>query len=138
MKYYSLDRILAKNCDYNFIFSGRGPGKSTAMVNHLIDEFFQNDAEFVRIGRYDWEVSRTLMSNWFNTVNYRKLIDYTNNDEVLVKFEGGQWRLYEDAKHYRTMGYMVTLNNQDVFKSVSYDGVTNIVYEEFAMLNQRD
>lgn len=91
MKYYSLDRILAKNCDYNFIFSGRGPGKSTAMVNHLIDEFFQNDAEFVRIGRYDWEVSRTLMSNWFNTVNYRKLIDYTNNDEVLVKFEGGQW-----------------------------------------------
>lgn len=138
MRYYSLDRILEKNCDYNFIFSGRGPGKSTAMVNHLIDEFFQEDGEFVRIGRYDWEVSRTLMSNWFNTVNYRKLIDYTSNDEILVKFEGGQWRLYTDPKRYRTMGYMVTLNNQDVFKSVSYDGVTNIVYEEFAMLNQRD
>lgn len=136
MRYYSLDNILSKNCDYNFIVSGRGPGKSTAIVNMLIDECEKGN-EFVRIGRYDWEVSRTLMAQWFNEVNRAHALEKLNGT---VKYEGGRWLLLDadDPGLESVMGHMVTLNNQDTFKSASYDNVTNIVYEEFAMLSDRD
>lgn len=137
MKWYSLDRILEKGCDYNFIVSGRGPGKSTAIVNHLIDAFADEGAQFVRISRYDWEVSARLMTAWFNEVNIAHLWDRLDNDELKIVYKSGVWYI-ENASGARTsMGYSMTLNNQDIFKSSSYDRVTNIVVEEFAMMDER-
>lgn len=137
MKYYTLDEIESKDCDYNFIFSGRGPGKSTAMVNKLIDAFCDGGEEFVRIARYDWETSRVLMASWFNEVNRRHLEEKLGSGYT-VKFNKGQWLLCDEEDNYNVIGHLVTLNNQDTFKSASFDRVTNIVYEEFAMLREQD
>lgn len=137
MKWYTLDRILEKGCDYNFIVSGRGPGKSTAVVNHLIDAFAKDKSQFVRISRYDWEISARLMTAWFNEVNVGHLHELVN-DKVNVIYKSGVWYL-EDEKGARTsMGFSMSLNNQDIFKSSSYDRVTNIVVEEFAMMDERN
>lgn len=153
MRWYSLDRIDATGCDYNFIFSGRGPGKSTAMVNHLIDSYFNtqsqfgNHSQFVRIARYDWAVSRTMMTGWFNEINKQHLREYGKG----VTYKGGEWRLFdlkqtadalpkaEDELPYQTMGYLLPLNAQDDYKSgVDYSNVTNVVFEEFVQLRERD
>lgn len=149
MRWYSLERILEKDCDYNFIFSGRGPGKSTAMVNHLID-CFENEkseygapAQFVRMVRYDWAVSRTMMKGWFNEVNQAHFAEYGR----WVDFRYGEWRardLADDGTRdedspYQVMGYIMPLNAQDDYKSgVDYSNVTNIVFEEFVQLRERD
>ncbi len=138
MKYYDIRPIRSKNCDFNFIVSGRGPGKTTAAVNMLLEEWFERGKQFVRIGRYDWEVSKTLMAAWFNSVNYSTIHEYTGNNSDYIKFHNGEFRLHESADLYQVMGYLITLNNQDVFKSVSYDDVTNVVFDEFAMLSPRD
>lgn len=143
MKYYDITNICNKNCNYNFIISGRGPGKTTAMVNYLIDRHFQHTNEdnglkstFVRIARYDWEVSKTLMSLWFNEVNRKHLKDKYNYD---VEYNNLEWRISNDGfKTYEVIGRLVTLNNQDIFKSVSYDSCTDIVFEEFIQMNERD
>lgn len=134
MRYYSLDTIKALDCDYNFIVSGRGPGKSTAVVNMLIDCYKQGE-QFVRIARYDWECSKTLMGQWFNDINRKHLQDTLG---LGVTYQSGKWHAYDDDGNDRDFGYLVTLNNQDTFKSASYDAVTNIVFEEFAMMNERD
>ena len=136
MRYYSLDRILGLDCDYNFIVSGRGPGKSTAVCNMLIDAFKRGE-EFVRIARYDWECSRVLMGAWFNEVNVRHMHDTVG---CVPTYNAGLWYAQdeEDDSIQRVFGHLVTLNNQDTFKSAAYDRVTNVVYEEFAMLNDRD
>lgn len=136
MKYYSLHDIESKNCDYNILVSGRGPGKSTAIVNHLIDAFCNDGSQFVRIARYDWEVSRTLMNQWFNSVNMTHLQELLG-ENYKVEFKGGVFYITDGSESY-TMGYVVTLNNQDVFKSASYDLVTNIVFEEFVQMSERD
>lgn len=135
MKYYDIEPIRSRKCDYNIIVSGRGPGKSTAAVNMLIDEFAAGN-EFVRLSRYDWEVSSSIMAGWFNEVNARHLVDVFG--DAKVSYKSGRWYL-EDVDGGRvTMGHSVTLNNQDVFKSTSYDRVTNVVFEEFAQLDERD
>lgn len=136
MRYYSLDRILELDCDYNFIVSGRGPGKSTAMCNRLTD-CKRNGEEFVRIARYDWECSKVLMSNWFNEVNVEHMHEAIGCHPT---YNAGLWYAEqdEDDSMSTVFGHLVTLNNQDTFKSASFDRVTNVVYEEFAMLNERD
>lgn len=133
MKYYSLDRLKALDCDYNFIVSGRGPGKSTAICNMLTDAR-KDGGEFVRIARYDWECPKTLMGQWFNEINQKHAIDTLGGT---CTYSTGKWHIQKDDMEFG-FGYLVTLNNQDTFKSVSYDRVTNIVYEEFAMMNERD
>lgn len=137
MRYYSLDRLLEADCDYNFIISGRGPGKSTAMVNHLIDVYDDHGGEFVRVARYDWETSRTLMAAWFNEVNRQRCHEKLH---AVPSYKGLTWSLLDedDPACERPFGHLVTLNNQDTFKSASYDFVENVVYEEFALLRERD
>jgi hypothetical protein len=137
MRYYSLDRIAALDCDYNFIVSGRGPGKSTAIVNRLTDDFADRGGEFVRIARYDWECSRVLMSSWFNEVNACRMHERLGCHSA---YNAGLWYAEsdEDPSVSTVMGHLVTLNNQDTIKSASFDRVTNVVYEEFAMLSDRD
>lgn len=135
MRYYDIAPIKARNCDYNFIFSGRGPGKSTAVVNMLVDAMVEGQ-EFVRIARYDWEVSAALMTAWFNEVNVQHVHDTMG--DYSVGYKGGKWYLEDGEGNRTTVGHILTLNNQDVFKSASYDRVTNIVFEEFAQINDRD
>lgn len=137
MKYYDLKPLLEADCDYNFIISGRGPGKSTAVVNYLIDMYADHGAQFVRVARYDWEANRRTLDAWFNEVNRarcREMLDAS------PKFSGSTWSLVseDDPDVSRPMGHLVTLNNQDCFKSASYDFVETVVYEEFALLRERD
>lgn len=149
MKWYDISNIEATGCDYNFIVSGRGPGKSTAMVNKLIDDYFNDESEFgrpaqfVRLERFDFEISKAKLTGWFNEVNQRKLED---EHGCWVTFEGMEWRLRplvngrrdKDAA-YEVMGYVLPLNAQDEFKSgYDYSNVTNIVFEEFVQLRERD
>lgn len=149
MRWYSLEGILEKSCDYNFIFSGRGPGKSTAIVNHLIDCWLTERSEwgkpsqFVRIVRYDWAISRVMMRGWFNEVNQKKL----SESGWWVDFKGGEFRarpLHDDGARdeddpYEVMGFVLPLNAQDDYKSgVDYSNVSNVVFEEFVQLRERD
>lgn len=136
MRYYSVDRLKATGCDYNFVISGRGPGKSTAIVNMLIDEHADNGGEFVRIARYNWECSRSLMGMWFNDVNRAHMEDVIGTG--VVDYKNGYWCYTDAFEKERKIGYLVTLNDQDTFKSASFDRVTNIVYEEFACISERD
>lgn len=137
MRFYDLQPLWDTHCDYNFVISGRGPGKSTAMVNKLIDEFADHGAEFVRIARYDWETSRTLMNQWFNEVNRERMHEKLG---AHPSFESLQWlaRSDDDDKYAQVMGHLVTLNNQDTVKSAAYDRVENVVFEEFSLLRERD
>lgn len=149
MKWYDISRIDATGCDYNFIVSGRGPGKSTAMVNKLIDDYFNDESEygrpaqFVRLERFDFEISKAKLTGWFNEVNQRKLEDEYG---CWVTFEGMEWHIRplidghrDKGAQYETMGYVLPLNAQDEFKSgVDYSNVTNIVFEEFVQLRERD
>lgn len=148
MKWYDISRIRDAGCDYNFIVSGRGPGKSTAMVNHLIDSYFNtksdygNPAQFARIVRYDWAISRTMMTGWFNEVNKEHLAMYGYGEY----YKGGEWRFYpiedkeaEEEASYQPAGYILPLNAQDEYKSgVDFSNVTNVVFEEFVQLRERD
>lgn len=136
MRWYDIGPVRSKGCDYNFVVSGRGPGKSTAVVNMLIDNYAQG-RRFVRISRYDWEVSSGLMRAWFNEVNMAHLQEIYG-EGYTVQFKAGVWYLEDPEGNRETMGYSVTLNNQDVYKSASYDTVTDIVFEEFAQMSERD
>lgn len=148
MKWYDITRIADTGCDFNFIVSGRGPGKSTAMVNLLIDSYFHTESEygrpaqFARIVRYDWAISRTMMTGWFNEVNKNHLLEYGK----AVTYKGGEWRLFpsedgriDEGDPYEVMGYVLPLNAQDDYKSgVDFSNVTNVVFEEFVQLRERD
>lgn len=148
MRYYDISAIRDLGCDYNFIVSGRGPGKSTAVVNHLIDCFCGEPVvrggrearqKFVRIMRFDWAASSSLMGRWFNAVNVAHL-EEMGFDRPYVRYQGGEWRLFaaDDPDAYQVMGYMMPLNAQDEYKSGALDEVTNVVMEEFALLRERD
>ena len=39
-KYYSLDKILSKDCDYNLIIGERSNGKTYALLEYSIKQFY--------------------------------------------------------------------------------------------------
>ena len=135
MKYYDMTNLLEKDCDYNFIVSGRGTGKSTTIINHLIDDYCTKGYQFCRIARYDFEIKPSVYNNWFNHVNIEHLQQY---GFVSCGFSRNTFYFQDESGEKYIAGYVVSLNNQDIFKSGVSTNIQNIVFEEFCAMSERD
>lgn len=120
MKFYDIKPILSKNCLYNFIWGGRGNGKSYAIKSYLLERFKRSKKQFVLVLR-DTLSRRSVCSQYFEDVCEG------------VTYTGGKFML-EDA----VIGYAIPLTLQDKYKSTPYTQVESMVFEEFCCISECD
>ncbi len=141
-KYYSLKRILSKNCLYNLIFGERSNGKSYAVLMYILEDYvnsnFKNEGAIIR--RYDEDIKpkyaleffKAIVANGeihkitkgkYNAVTYNarkfylKYIDNENPDNN-----------YVDEKPFATC---FALTNEEHYKSNAYPAIKTILFDEF-------
>lgn len=143
MKYYSIDRIQAEDAYYNIIFGARSNGKSTAVCKMLIDEFKQHGHKFGRILRYANDAYDSLMQAWFDSDYLQNYVLETYGQAIA--FQYGEWFFYNpgDDPNKKTIekeifGRYFILNSEFRYKSAQFDEITNLVFEEFVLLNPAD
>lgn len=129
--WYSLDNIRSYNALFNFIILLRGVGKTYAFKNFAIGEAITKGKLFLYLRRSDVELQDS-MDAFLNDVGkeypgyefriYKNKLQYNIPD---LEKEGeyvGQWE---------TAGYFAYLSNARRKKSVSYDGVCYMCFDEF-------
>lgn len=137
MKYVDLGELISLDCDYNFIFSGRGPGKTDAVCREVVARpFHDHGAQFVRIARYDFDVTKSTMEGWFP--QHAQDVCAADFGFVSLYKNRHYYAYYPESDKAELMGYVVPLNKQDDYKSVAFDRVENIVFEEFCAMRERD
>lgn len=129
--WYSLDNIRSYNALFNFIILLRGVGKTYAFKKFAIREAMEKGKLFMYLRRTEVELKDS-MDTFLNDVGkeypgyafriYRDKLQYNIEDE-----ENEGTYLYP----WTTIGYFAYLSNARRKKSVSYDNVEYICFDEF-------
>lgn len=141
-EYYTLDRILSCNCQYNVVFGERTNGKSYAVKWHVLREaYLHENHKFVYIRRWreDIQQNRDYMY-WQDMVKDKKgnkRIEELTNGEYndIAIYKSDIFLAVNDGNGKKTrgrqIGRVLVLTADTHEKSMAYVDYYNIIYEEF-------
>ena len=140
MEFYSLDRILKEKADYNIIVGERSNGKSYAVLEYALKDYFESGGkhEFAYIRRWqdDFKGKRG-GSIW------TPLVD----NGLVTKYSGGTWTgvYYYSSRYYfcryddhgnrvvadDPFAYAFSISSLEHDKSTSWPRIVNLCFDEF-------
>ena len=76
-EYYRLDKILSCKAQYNILLGQRSNGKSYAVKEFCLYDYFKNDNKFILIRRFDDEIKENIIGSYFDDIPIEKI---SNNE----------------------------------------------------------
>lgn len=140
MKYYSLNKILSKRCVYNMIIGERSNGKTYALLEYAVKEFFATGGQVAIVRRWKEDVIGRRASSIFSAINengvvkkyskgkYEKIVYWAGKFFVANTDENGKNIYNADLD---CIGHTFALSENEHNKSISYPRVTTIIFDEF-------
>lgn len=116
--FYDINHILTYNAYFNFLVGERGVGKTYSAKKFVINKFIKSGSQFIYLRRYKTESGKAKKS-FFNDVS-------TEFPEHSFSVRGDSF--YIDNK---LAGYSISLSVANILKSVCYDKVQTIIFDEF-------
>lgn len=137
-KYYSLERILTLNADYNIIFGERSNGKTYAALCYAISEYVTSGKQTAYIRRWREDLrGKRAESLYANHIANGYITELTKGKYNTVTYCGGKWYLaFIDDNDKVTADnvpfcFGFCLSEQEHEKSSSYPNITTVVFDEF-------
>lgn len=141
-KYYSLERILSHNCQYNVIFGERSNGKTFSVQYYGLENYIKTGKQMAIIRRYEIDFQGKRGSEMFShMVNNAKLGNIvrklTNNKWTDIFYWSSRWYLCKyNEKNERIKDpipfcYGFSISSQEHDKSTSYPNITTVMFDEF-------
>lgn len=138
MKYYELDNILSKNAHFNFIIGERSNGKTTAVLRHIIKDYYETGRRGMIIRQMEEDIKGYRATALFAAINSGGMVEeLTEGVYHSVKcFRRSYYlgRENEDGEmkyESEPFAQLVSLSQADHNKSISFPNVGTIVYDEF-------
>ena len=141
VKYYSLANILKYDCDYNIIFGERSNGKTYALLEYIVKQFYESGykSQGAIIRRWKEDIVGKRASTIFSGLeSNNRISELTNGEYNSVWFFSGKYYLAnfdENTQKYvplqTPMAFTFALSDMEHDKSTSYPSVTTIMFDEF-------
>jgi hypothetical protein len=141
VKYYSLANILKYDCDYNIIFGERSNGKTYALLEYIVKQFYESGykSQGAIIRRWKEDIIGKRASTIFSGLeSNNRISEITNGEYNAVWFFSGKYYLAnfdENTQKYvplqTPMAFSFALSDMEHDKSTSYPNVTTIMFDEF-------
>lgn len=137
--YYSLKKILSKDCDYNLIIGERSNGKTYACLRLIVSEYVRKGSQGAYIRRWSDDIKGKRAENVFSAlVNNGEIAKLTKGEYTGIIFARGAWHFTffdKSAKRMKANAepfcYAFSLSDVEHDKSVSFPKVRNILFDEF-------
>lgn len=140
-KYYTLDKILELNCDYNIIYGERSNGKTTAVLGYGLKEYiesgYKNQLAIIRRWEEDFKgkngatmfasiVALEWVKKWSNG-RYNNIYYYSQRWYLCYTDLEGK-KVYQDEQPF---ALAFSLTSEEHYKSTSYPNIVNVLFDEF-------
>lgn len=124
VKYYNGDKILNKDMPINFVIGNRSAGKSFYWKRYVIKRFLEKGEQFIYIRRFKSDID-SVIDTFFNDIQskFPKVEFSIKNDTFYVNGE--------------IAGYAIPVSTFSKYKSVMFDKVTTLMFDEFIPENGR-
>ncbi len=138
-QYYTLNRILEKNADYNIIIGERSNGKTYATLEKIIKDYVQDKKQGAYIRRWKDDILGKRGDNVFNSLVDNGVVSkLTNGEYETIIYTKASWHFAKYDTETKRMKadkepfcYAFALSDMEHDKSISYPNVYNIVFDEF-------
>ena len=134
-KFYNGASLWAASAPWNVILSERSDGKSLWFLKQCVIDFIATGHKIAYVRRYEDQIKQKDVNLYFKDPNFISWL--TNGGEYTgVRCTRGElWltAIDENGATYDKdlFGYVFALNVQEKYKSLHFDGVYNIIFEEF-------
>lgn len=138
-EFYDLTNILKKESVYNVIFGERSNGKTYAVLQHGIREYFKTGGQMAIIRRWKEDITGKRASDMFTGLNENDEVAKASNGEFqgitywagkfyVCNYDDNGKAIYNDSD---CLGYLFALSDTEHNKSISYPRITTILFDEF-------
>ena len=140
IKYYSLKEILKRDAQYNMIFSPRSNGKTFSVLEYGLKEYVEHGGQMAIIRRWQEDIRGKRASQVFDSLSNaddgNHISKITKGEWTDIFYNAGKWYLakYENGVRIHSdepFAFAFALSNMEHDKSISYSGVTTIMFDEF-------
>ena len=143
MKYYSLSKILKTNARYNIIFGERSNGKTYAVLDYAVKEYFKSGHQLAVIRRWREDFKGKRGAAYFDNLvcngeGENKIREYSKGKYDHVVYISGRWFMayYDDELEKIITApdpfcFAFALSNMEHEKGNSYPLIDNIIFDEF-------
>lgn len=139
MKYYNLKNILKHKAQYNVIFGERSNGKTYAVLEYGIRQYFETGKQIAIVRRWRDDFTGKKGQTMFNALVANGLISQLSSGEWTdVYYYGSRWylcRYTENRKREileeKPIAYAFSISTMEHDKSTSYPDITTILFDEF-------
>lgn len=121
--YWDYTPMLSHQKLFNFVVGNRGCGKTYGAKKLVIKDFLKRHNQFVYVRRYNSELDS--ITDFFQQME---------NEFDGLSFEQESGQLFIDGA---VAGYMIPLSRASKYKSISYERVRTIIFDEFIVENGR-
>ena len=139
LKYYSYDKILAKNCKYSIIFGERSNGKTFGALKIALENYiksgYKEQSAYIRRFEEDYKGKRG--QSLFDGVIASGVLKSLNTEWTGVKYFSSRWYLTKQSidghiiMQDKPFMFGFALNTMEHDKSSSYPNITMVVFDEF-------
>lgn len=135
-KFYNGTELLELEAPWNNVLSERASGKSLWWVKQCVIDYFKHKRLFGYVRRYDEDIKPKNVDKYFNDINFKEWLYKGTGYNGIICYQDGLYLYVEDenGKYIKKerIGYSYALNIAEKrYKSLHYDGVYNILLEEF-------
>lgn len=135
MKYYTLNKILQFNADYNLIIGERSNGKTYACLKYVLEQYLATGKQGAYIRRWREDITVKRANSVYKPFDVRKIsnglwghIVFRQGAFFLANYDSKIKKYVYDIKPFM---YAFALSNVEHDKSTSYPDVTTVVFDEF-------
>lgn len=125
MHYYNYQKIISYNAPVNILIGERGVGKSYGVKNYVIKRYLKRKEKFLYIRRYENELKSLFQKDFFGDIKeaYPDLLLKASSKKFYINGE--------------IFGYAKRLTEAQDLKSSSFEDITTIVFDEYAIEKNR-
>lgn len=132
LNYYSLKEILKCKADTNIILGPRSNGKSYAVKNFCVSNFFKEGGKFAYVRRNTVDIKTAKVESYFSNANVYKYSKEKYNGIMCYRERLYPYVITEEGKKVRgpECGAYFCLSTATHYKSLVLEGYTDIIVEE--------
>ena len=125
MHYYDYNKILSYNVPINILIGERGVGKTYGIKDYLIRRYLKKNEKFLYIRRYENELKSVFQKDFFGDIKekYKNILLTSKNKKFYINGE--------------VFGIAKRLTEAQDLKSVSFEDIKTIVFDEYAIEKNR-
>lgn len=136
-KYYTLDKILEEDAQYNVIFGERSNGKTYAGLLYGIKNYIERGEQFALVRRWQDDFTGKRGQTIFDgIVQNSEISKLTGGEWTGIYYYASKWYLSRYENENRIISeepicYGFAISSMEHDKSTSYPKVTTIIFDEF-------